>query len=178
MCVRVRKGYFSWYPRCDENDWEHKLSSWILYFDNFLLAFAMSWWTDLSSHLNHTRKLDREWRLKQLCLLGRKYVVHLVLNLTRIPRYPWHDKMIIVLSLLPQNFSTFELFFDVNRRVKGRKDKVNVKMLYLINSYSKYIWFEWFNTPSCLHYTPLRFVEEVVFDTYIHTLDMVVINDG
>lgn len=51
---------------------------------------------------------------------------HLIMHLARFPIYAWCDGKIIALSLLLQIFSTFDLFFDVKKRVKVRKNKVNV----------------------------------------------------
>ncbi|XP_035209878.1 piggyBac transposable element-derived protein 3-like [Stegodyphus dumicola] len=43
----------------------------------------------------------------------------------------WNDSSTVTVAT---NFSTLEPFFDLKRRVRGRKDKVNVKMPNLINS--------------------------------------------
>ncbi|XP_035223544.1 piggyBac transposable element-derived protein 3-like [Stegodyphus dumicola] len=48
----------------------------------------------------------------------------------------WNDNSTVTVAT---NFSTLEPFFDVKRRVRGHKDKFNVKMPNLINSYKKHI---------------------------------------
>lgn len=64
-------------------------------------------------------------------------------------------------------FQHLESFFDEERGVKGDTDKVNVKMLNLIQSYNKNMWI---NMTGWLYYTPLRFVEKVVLSTF-HVYD-------
>ncbi|XP_035205191.1 piggyBac transposable element-derived protein 3-like [Stegodyphus dumicola] len=46
----------------------------------------------------------------------------------------WNENSTVTVAT---NFSTLQPFFDLKRRVRGHKDKVNVKMPNLINSYNK-----------------------------------------
>ncbi|GFR11771.1 hypothetical protein TNCT_660531 [Trichonephila clavata] len=63
------------------------------------------------------------------------------------------------------NFSALKPFFDVKRSVRGHKDKNNVKMRNLINSYNKHMggvdYHDWL-----AGLIPLKFVEKVVLATF------------
>ncbi|XP_035227192.1 piggyBac transposable element-derived protein 3-like [Stegodyphus dumicola] len=48
----------------------------------------------------------------------------------------WNDNSTVTVAT---NFSTSEPFFDLKRRVRGHKDKINVKIPSLINSYNKHM---------------------------------------
>ncbi|GFS49148.1 hypothetical protein TNCV_2410121 [Trichonephila clavipes] len=48
----------------------------------------------------------------------------------------WNGNSALAVAI---HFSILETFFDMQRRVRGQKQKVNMKMLNLINSYSKHM---------------------------------------
>lgn len=85
----------------------------------------------------------------------------------------WNDNSIVTTAT---NFSTLEPFFDVKRRVKGHKDKINVKMPNLINSYNKHMGgvdhHDWL---AGLYAVKIR-GKKWYWPLFIRTLDMAVVN--
>ncbi|XP_035228558.1 piggyBac transposable element-derived protein 2-like [Stegodyphus dumicola] len=118
-------------------------SSYTLYFDNFFTSIYLlkslgeqgfrATVTIRENRINHEFPLEESMSMRKKKRGTSDFAFD---EKSEIFLVRWNDNSTVKVAT---NFSTFEPFFDLKRRVRGQKDKVNVKMANLINSYNKHM---------------------------------------